>query len=196
MPSFTSAKWWVPGQPERSLSGVLHEDAENRWILELDGSFGESPFDRAVGQASKEDQAVSLALDLPGSFPLLIGTTTGGKYVSLFECQVMAGSYPFVYARGSMKVLPRLIVYDVHFDSWDDFRLTSLSMRVSNLDSWAATSGITARFNTDVRHRFQDLIIRWYERSSAYGALSDLYFGTYRSPFMYVEHKFLNMFNE
>jgi hypothetical protein len=46
----------------------------------------------------------------------------------------------------------------------------------------------------NVRDRFGELIAAWFERDDAFRSLCALYFGTMRSPFMYVEHRFLNMF--
>ncbi|HYM05613.1 MAG TPA: HEPN domain-containing protein [Terriglobales bacterium] len=46
----------------------------------------------------------------------------------------------------------------------------------------------------DVRDRFEHLIAAWLGRDDAFRSLCALYFGTMRSPFMYVEHRFLNMF--
>jgi hypothetical protein len=42
--------------------------------------------------------------------------------------------------------------------------------------------------------RFWDFIGAWFSRDAALQSLYDLYFGTVRSPSMYVEHRFLNLF--
>jgi hypothetical protein len=46
----------------------------------------------------------------------------------------------------------------------------------------------------NVRNRLEELIAAWLGRDDAFRSLCALYFGTMRSPFMYVEHRFLNMF--
>ena len=46
-----------------------------------------------------------------------------------------------------MKLWPTILAYDVHFDSIQDFNLTSLSLRYSNLNPWAATTGFTVNFS-------------------------------------------------
>src|ERR1019366_4714374 len=45
----------------------------------------------------------------------------------------------------------------------------------------------------DIRSRFAEIVQAWFTRSTVMRPLYDLYFGTLRSPFMYVEHRFLNM---
>jgi len=224
-----------------------------------------------------------------------------------------------------LKIWPTVLVYDVHFESVDDFRLASLSIRYSNLDTWVATSGFSVEFDPalypvevkyskpqsiegvlsdslkigvgfsvsgpslpavtnvhivqqswltltstqgllyedlvrrignlanlvslgvgeplrplemsaicnardplgaehsvsvklvhnrepiasasrnvphwdmlftlpDIRARFSELVAAWFSRDEALQSLCDLYFGTLRSPSMYVEHRFINMF--
>src|SRR5215831_9071823 len=46
----------------------------------------------------------------------------------------------------------------------------------------------------DIRSRFSEIVQAWFTRSEVIRPLYELYFGTLRSPFMYVEHRFLNMF--
>ena len=46
----------------------------------------------------------------------------------------------------------------------------------------------------DIRDRLNELLKTWFSRDEAYQSLYDLYFGTVRSPSMYVEHRFTNMF--
>jgi hypothetical protein len=46
----------------------------------------------------------------------------------------------------------------------------------------------------DIQQRFQDIVKAWFGRDEKIRSLYDLYFGTLRSGSMYVEHRFLNMF--
>jgi len=45
-----------------------------------------------------------------------------------------------------------------------------------------------------IRNRFSEMVAAWFNRNEAIGPLYQLYFGTVRSPFMYVEHRLFNMF--
>jgi ApeA N-terminal domain 1 len=40
-----------------------------------------------------------------------------------------------------------MLIYGVHFEDAEDFRLTSLSIRYSHLDAWVTTSGFTVNFD-------------------------------------------------
>ena len=143
MGDITAAHWWQPSNPDKSLPGVLLEDDEHGWVLQLDVTFRES----LVPDAATTGTPAVARLELPDSFPILVGTTSHGRLVSLVNCQVLEGSFPFAGSRGSLKIWPTILVYDVHFESADDFRLSSLSIRYSNLDTWVATSGFSVQFD-------------------------------------------------
>lgn len=320
MAGITAAQWWQPDDPEKKIPGVLLEDDDRRWVLELDGSFVEMP------DTSSAHGPIPMRLENPDGVPILVGTTSNGQLISLIDCTVLDGTIPLPGSRGSTKIRPTVLVYDVHFKKAEDFRLTSLSIHFSNLDTWAATSGFTLRgftpsfdqldihyslpetvesvlpdglkvgvdfsrsgptfpaatsmhlvqqswlrttpvqalpygdllrvienfgnlvalgvgelprplemFGTcdgrdpsgversvkvrlirnrapiacaprnvphwdmlftlpDVRERFGEFVSAWFSRADALQSLYDLYFGTLRSPSMYVEHRFINMF--
>jgi len=142
----TAGHWWEPGNRNKSLPGVLLEDEEHGWVLHLDGSFEEINFD-ALASAGKP---VAIPVRLPGTFPILVGTTSQGKLISLVDCQVLGGSPNLLGSRGSLRLWPTVVVYGVHFEGASDFRLTSLSVRYSHLDAWAATSGFSVRYATNI----------------------------------------------
>ncbi|MBZ5726216.1 MAG: hypothetical protein LAP87_14610 [Acidobacteriia bacterium] len=319
MVDITAAHWWQPSDPDKPLPGILLKDDEHGWVLQLDGTFQES----VVPDATTDGEPIVVEFGLPDTFPILVGITSHGLLISLVDCQVLEASFPFAGSRGSLKVWPTLLIYDVHFESADDFRLASLSIRYSNLDTWVATSGFSVQFgpnlypaevkysipesiegmlsdgliigvkfsasgpsvpavtnvhivqqswltvtstqdllykdlfrhinnlanfvslgvgepliplemtamctaldrsgaehsvrvrlvsnrqpivasSRDVPHwdmlftlpdiRFSDLVTAWFLRDEALQSLCDLYFGTLRSPSMYVEHRFINMF--
>jgi len=162
--NITATHWWEPGNPNKTLPGVLLEE-ERGWVLDLDGNFEELDFS-AIASAGKP---VAIPVTLPVSFPILLGTTSHGKLVSLVDCQVLTGSPSFPWSRGSLKLWPTVLVYGVHFENGDDFRLTSLSIRYSHLDTWAATSG----FAVDIGTTFYPMEVRYAKPESVECALSD-----------------------
>jgi hypothetical protein len=161
----TAAHWWQPSNPKKALPGVLLEDEERGWLLQLDGSFQE--LDLSV--LASAGQPVAVQMELPDSFPILVGTTSQGQLVSLVNCQVLEGSYPFPGSRGSLKLWPTTLVYGVHFESADDFRLTSLSIHYSHLDTWTATSGFSVTFGP----AFYPVEVRYAKPESVEGVLPD-----------------------
>ena len=133
MSDITTAQWWRPNRPERRLSGVIYNDAERGWVLRLAGTFQELP-EGAPGQPVPVVPA--------DDYPVLLGLTSQGKFLTLFDCRVVRSTFPG-WPNPSMEISPSIIVHDVHFHNQDDFRLTSLSIRYSNVDKWAATSGFS-----------------------------------------------------
>ena len=79
-------------------------------------------------------------MTLPGHFPVLLGLTSENRPITAFGCDTQRGSPPLL-GRGSLRLLPSQIAHGVHFEGADDFALMSLSVRYSNLDVWADTSG-------------------------------------------------------
>lgn len=145
MSQFSTSKWWKPGKPERSLPGVLFKDDKGRWLLQLEGMFEDLPA-AVVGPSGV---AVGKAFAVPDDFPILVGVTAGNRFVTAFDCQLVGSGLPLFSAGGHLELCPRLLAYDVHFDSLEDFSLTSLSLRFSDLDGWAATSGFVVQYPSD-----------------------------------------------
>jgi ApeA N-terminal domain 1 len=95
----TATHWWQPNKPNKVLPGVLLEDEERGWLLQLDGSFEELD----VSALASGGKPVVVPLKLPDSFPVLVGTTSQGQLISLINCQVLEGSVPFAVVHGSLK---------------------------------------------------------------------------------------------
>lgn len=161
----TSTHWWQPNKPNKVLPGVLLEEAERGWVLQLDGSFEE----RDVSALSSAGRPVTRPLKLPDGFPVLVGTTSQGQLISLINCQVLQGSFPFAGTRGSLKLWPTILIYGVHFENEEDFRLSSLSIHYSHLDAWVATSGFNVNFDPAV----YPVEVRYSKPESIDSALSD-----------------------
>jgi hypothetical protein len=143
--NITATHWWQPGNPNKALPGVLLEDEEHGWVLHLDGSFEE--FD--LSSVGKVGRPMIWSRGQQVNFPVLIGTTSQGRLISLIDCQMLEGSRPLPsLSRGSLKLWPTVLVYGVHLESVEDFRVTSLSIRYSHLDTWVATTGFTVNFET------------------------------------------------
>ena len=132
------AQWWRPEAPSERLAGTLYEDDDRGGMrLLIDGHFAEA---HAEPAADGVPIAVKPPLD---DVPLLLGTTSDGKLLSLIDCRAVKGSGLPGLTKTFQVFRPEIIAYDVHFTSVDEFRLTSLSGRYSNLDLWVNTSGIS-----------------------------------------------------
>jgi hypothetical protein len=118
---------------------VLFEESGQGWVLQLDGNFEKIEQDRHLSQGSP----ITKPLATPSAYPVLCGITGEGKVITLFNCQVVAATLPLFGHHGRLEIWPELLAYGAHFGDFDDFRLTSLSVRYSNLDAWVATSGFS-----------------------------------------------------
>ena len=80
MGEITTAQWWQPSQPDRRLPGVSLDDGERGWLLRLDGSFEELPKVAVV--------PLRVPLAGPDDYPVLLGLTSQGKFVTLDDPEV------------------------------------------------------------------------------------------------------------
>jgi hypothetical protein len=162
----TTTHWWEPIDPTKVLPGALVESEEHGWLLELDGHFDipGSTSTLVPGESS------ILTWTPPEKFSVLTGTTSQGKLISLIDCMVLSSAFPFGGSRANLRLWPKVIIYGVHFESIDDFRLTSLSVRYSNLDAWVATSG----FHVTVDHEPYSVQVKYTKPTSIESILSDV----------------------
>jgi hypothetical protein len=137
MPELIQSTWWRPTERSKVLAGVLFQDDDDRWMLHLDGSFEELPSATPTGQP--------VPITLPDCFPVLFGLTSAGHYMTAISCDVQGGSLP-LFGRGSLRLKPTIIVHDVHLTDGAGLALTSLSVRYSNVDTWADTSGFAVQY--------------------------------------------------
>lgn len=134
------------------LLGILSQDAKRGWLLRLEGCFENLP-----PEAQPESKGpTTVGLTLPDDYPILLGITGEGRLVTLFGGQVLSGSLG-LWTNAQLKVWPTILAYDVHFESIDDFTLTSLSLRYSNLDAWTAISG----FAVDLSPSFYPVTVKY-----------------------------------
>jgi hypothetical protein len=138
------AQWWRPETPTERLPGTLFEDGDDGGLrLLIDGHFAETNAEPAAAGLAR---AVRPPLD---DVPLLLGTTADGKNLSLIDCRTVKGSGLPGLTKTFQVFRPKIIAYDVHFASVDEFRLTSLSGRYLNLDQWVDTSGVSYAFPSE-----------------------------------------------
>lgn len=137
------AQWWRPEAPAERLSGTLFEKSDGAGMrLLVDGHF-------AAAESEPATEGVPRSVSPPfDDVPLLLGVTASGKRLSLIDCHVVRSSGLPGFTKTSQVLRPKIIAYDVHFESADRFCLTSLSGRYSNLDEWVNTSGFSYTYPT------------------------------------------------
>ena len=134
-----TSSWWQPEQPDIKVSGVLHFEPKRGWVLALSGTF-----EKLTPRAPSVDRPIVSVVTAPEDYPILLGMSDDGQGMTAFGCQVIGGTLPFM-SPGTLKLWPKILVHDVHFESVEDFQLFSLSVRFSNLDTWVDISGFEIR---------------------------------------------------
>lgn len=159
------AQWWRPEQPSIRHSGTLYPDADGEGLrLLLDGYFFQSEdSDESTDSISQRGQPLN-------DIPILVGITADGKFISLIDCQLLKTSLFAGMGKTLQVFKPSLIAYDVHFSGKDDFQLTSLDGRYSNIDEWASTTGASVSFPTKEHY---NLIINYSRPQNLWARLPD-----------------------
>jgi hypothetical protein len=140
MTTFGLAQWWEPHAPAGRIAGTLFHDDTGSVRLSLDGHF---PVPLQNGECAAD--GIPRPVSPPMSdIPMLVGVTSEGKYITLIDCRVVKASGIPGFTKTSQEIKPELVAYDVHCGCPEEFRLTSLWVRYSNLDEWASTSGFKA----------------------------------------------------
>lgn len=140
----TFTQWWEPAKPDRTVPGLLSKDENDRWLLQLDGTFIDPPVED-LGEGRKR---IRIFEGLPENILVVVGIAGNGQMVSLINCRAISSSPPFAGSRGSLILWPRTLIYGVHVEEAEDLTLASLSVRYSHLDSWVATRGFEIEFST------------------------------------------------
>jgi ApeA N-terminal domain 1 len=142
MATFKLAQWWEPGTADKRLAGTLVQDDAGYFRFHVDGHF-----ERSRAQSGQPDGVPTSVHPPMDDIPILVGVTSEGKLISLIDCRVTGPVGIPGLMKTTQEFKPRLIAYDVHFASIDEFRLSSLSMRYSNLDQWVDTPGFRIEFS-------------------------------------------------
>lgn len=123
--------WWLPSDPENRLPGTL-KFSQEAVRLELLGSF------------------------VPGALPLteldhqprILGVTTGQKAITLEGCQSLGVAGGLVGIVTSSYV-PNIVLHGLWYEPDEEVRFDEISIRYSDLDTWAMTSGFTFQWFHD-----------------------------------------------
>lgn len=112
--------WWLPGNRENHIIGILKFNPEDGAYLEL------------IGQLLGYDEVET---------NIILGKTSDGKDITLYKC--FKARKTFSSGGFSMAVVYANIIFEgVHFNTEEDIRFKELSCHYSNLDEWAWMNGI------------------------------------------------------
>jgi ApeA N-terminal domain 1 len=150
-------KWWLPNKPEVMVPGKLNFSPGGGAKLELIGSFYDSQF-QEIGQAkdflligeklhseSVQITEESVALDfIKPEETIILGLLENNEEVTLYKCYGSIKNFEFVKSRPNLFFQATYILRKIHFQTEQEIKFKSISIRYSHLEEWIGKSGIQA----------------------------------------------------
>lgn len=150
-------KWWLPNRSEVVVPGKLSFSPSSGAKLELIGSFYDSQF-QEIGQAkdflpigeklpfeNAEITEKSVALDfIKPEEIIILGLLENNEEVTLYKCSGSIKNFEFVKGRPNLFFQVTYIFQKIHFQTEQEIKFKSISVRYSHLEEWIGKSGIQA----------------------------------------------------
>jgi len=130
--------WWLPHDPETTVSGTLTYTPGDGVVLDVIGSL--------VGTEEMREMRGP---------PVILGTSSNGKDISLHGCLPVQMQTSHAGVTTS-SYLAEVAFVGVHFENAEDVSFRSMNVRFSHFDEWANMSGFTVE-----RSEEGDQIIRY-----------------------------------
>jgi hypothetical protein len=123
--------WFLPESPENKIEGTLVFDPENNSILELTGTFNDSSI-------KVEDHEI------------ILGFTTKGKEITLFNCLSAGGSMSFPGIHVTRYDV-QFIFEGKYFTVPDELKFKKLRANIVKLEEWVNIWGFNIEFNSNTK---------------------------------------------
>jgi hypothetical protein len=158
MEEFVSlGKWWLPNSPEVVVPGKLSFSPSSGAKLELIGSFYDSQFQEIgkakdllpAGESPPSENAKiteeSIALDfIKPEETIILGLLENNEEVTLYRCSGSIKNFEFVKGRPNLFFQATYIFRKIHFQTEQEIKFNSISVRYSHLEEWVGKSGVQA----------------------------------------------------
>jgi len=152
MEEFVSlGKWWLPNSPEVLVPGKLSFSPSNGAKLELMGSFYDLQFQEIskakdllpAGEILPFENAKiteeSIALDfIKPEETIILGLLENNEEVTLYQCSGSITSRPDLFFQATY------VFRKIHFQTEQEIKFKSVSVRYSHLEEWIGKSGVQA----------------------------------------------------
>ena len=158
MEEFVSlGKWWLPNSPEVVVSGKLSFSPSNGARLELIGSFYDSQF-QEIGKAKDllpageilpfenakiTEESIELDFIKPEE-TIILGLLEDNEEVTLYKCSGSIRNFEFVKSRPNLFFQATYVLRKIHFQTEQEIKFKSVSIRYSHLEEWIGKSGVQA----------------------------------------------------
>lgn len=132
--------WWLPNNPQSSVSGILKYTPIKGAYLELIGKLGHNG----------EDE-----------YTIILGQTANGKKITLYKCFITRENFS---SNGFIinTIFCNIIFEEVHFNNEEDIKFSEISCYYSNIDEWAWMNGIeishTSSNELDIKYKLPPTI--------------------------------------
>lgn len=123
--------WFLPENPENKIEGTLVFDPENKSILELTGTFNDSSI-------KVEDHEI------------ILGFTTKGKEITLFNCLSGGGSMSFPGIHIT-RYNVQFIFEGKYFSVPGELKFRKLRANIVKLEEWVNVWGFDIKFNANTK---------------------------------------------
>ncbi len=116
--------WWLPQNPEKTISGILSFDGKGKIILDLIGSFTDL---KSLGNMNYNETEAILGVSDNGFICTLINNLEINKKFN--SPGILKSKYE-----------SRFLLFGKHFNSLEDIDLQSIQANYLNLESWLSSS--------------------------------------------------------
>lgn len=149
--------WWLPEDPDNTISGTLKFDPTRGSNLKLIGSFKEN-----------KDFNTFLAPNI------ILGITSDGKRITLYKCRE-SGSQMGIPGFLSSFFVAQVIFVGHHFEREEDIVFDSLSLTYFHLEEWTRITGIKVSVITDSNSKFEELEISYIHPKDVKATIDDFH---------------------
>jgi len=162
MEEFVSlGEWWLPNNPEVVVAGKLSFSPNSGAKLELLGSFYDSPFEETgkvkdLPSADKillseepriTEETTTLDLKNPEE-PIILGFLENNEKVTLYKCLGSIKTLQLI-ERANFVFEATYVFREIHFETEQEIKLNSISIRYHNLEEWVGKSGVEAMWSRE-----------------------------------------------
>ena len=141
-PIETTGVFWLPGQSDTQLPGVLKISESGEITVELAGMF-DNPLvtPRSFGVAATPSREEAL------DPRRIVGVLQKGGAITLDRCLWQRTNFSFPSALSTSTVLAELAFLGVEYDADEEALFSGFSFSVEGLDTWLSISGIETEFD-------------------------------------------------
>ena len=140
--------WWLPDAPEARISGILNYDPNEGIFLELIGTFSNL-----------------ISYDQNRSYDIVIGVSTNGKMVTLYNCMEIKRSLSIPGVESS-RIRADLLLFGHHFEKIEDIKFDEIYIGYSLLDDWTNFKFYDIEYRKNEKDKMRSISIHSREPKS------------------------------